>query len=84
MTKLNIDLNLYANLVREVGDRIIHIKNIFPKGNEHLLKHLAAASIHLAYFSRDIFEIIQGEKIDLDKNMEETFINECGCKMKEK
>ena len=51
----------------EITDRIKLINRIFPKENEKLLKHLAAGSIHLAFFERDVYDYLENEKTSSDE-----------------
>lgn len=79
-----IDNELVGKILLEINERHKHLSNLFPDGNNHLLKHLAASSIHMAFFSRDLHDVITGTKTEIDKNLENKFINECGCNFKEK
>lgn len=84
MTELKIDNATLAKLVLEITERYKKIMKLFPKDNESILKHLAASSIHMAFFMRDIHDITQGVKTNIEKGLEERFVNECGCDFKDK
>lgn len=77
-----IDHELIACVVLEMTDRIKLIMKLFPKSEEkqNLLRNLAAASIHLAFFMRDIFTDSEGKEIKELEEHEKVFLNECGCK----
>jgi hypothetical protein len=78
MTKNEIDLELMGAVILEITDRITLIMKLFPPreaGKEHLLRELAAASIHLSFFARDLLTDVHG-KTDKEKE----FLNQCGCK----
>lgn len=63
----------------EITPRIKAIQNIFNKENEFLLKDLASASIHLAFFIREILNNSNGDKTE-SSDIEAKFLDECGCK----
>lgn len=73
-----IDYDLTAQLSMEITQRVKRILKDFPVANEELLKHLAAANIHLAFFMRDILDYKKGTKTTV--GYEEKFLDECGCK----
>ena len=75
-----IDYNKIANISLEIARLTREIIEIFPKENEPMLKHLAASSIHMAFFARDLLEIKNGEKIGINRSLEQDFLNSCGCK----
>ena len=74
-----LDLELISALTLVMSDRLKIILDLIPKQKEYLLKHLASASIHLAFFMRDMLEDIDGKKSPMIEN-EQQFMNECGCK----
>ena len=77
----NIDTKKIAHVALEINDRVKLITRIFAKDKklEPLLRNLAAASIHMAFFMRDIYDHIEGnETVKIDN--EDQFLNECGCK----
>jgi hypothetical protein len=76
-----IDHEVIAALIREITHRIELMTKFIPKEKEPLVKQLAAASIHLAFFAKDLYADLRGEKIDIDKELEEKFLNECGCNL---
>lgn len=69
-------------IILEITDRLKIINDIFPEGNEHILKHLAASSIHIALFLRDLSEISFDKKENYDKHKEDKFLEYCGCNFK--
>lgn len=80
--KINIDF--ISRCANDVGSLLRKIDDQFPPGNEFMLRHLGAASIHLNFFMRDLFEVLSGDKsIRCDKH-EKQFVEQCGCDYKEK
>jgi hypothetical protein len=75
----NIDPHFIAKKVLDISKGFQIIKDNFPKENERILKHLAAASIHMALFMKDFYEISEGEKL-MNRDVEEDFLSKCGCK----
>ncbi len=77
------EVEMISCIVLEMSDRCKVILNLFPKDKkkEKLLRHLAAASVHLLYFMRDITNNNNGIiKISEEyKKEEKLFLNECGC-----
>lgn len=74
-SKLNDEV---SKIALEIGK--LHRKMIdsFPLGNDHILKHFASSSIHLAFFMRDYSDVVLGRKSPtLEKEIE--FLNTCGC-----
>lgn len=84
MNKMKPDGKLIGSIMLEITDRIKLINRIFPKENEKLLKHLAAGSIHLAFFVRDVYDYLENEKTSSDENSENRFLEECGCDFNKK
>lgn len=78
---MEIDSKKIAKLALEITARYKHIKDIFPKGNDLILKHLAASSIHMALFMKEFYEILEGDKLDFDDRKLNKFLEECGCNM---
>jgi hypothetical protein len=80
MTK--IDLELIASIMLEINDRVKTLVRIFPDepNVQHLLKNLAGAGIHLALFSKDLYEHQSGDNLDIKLGHEKKFLEECGCK----
>lgn len=76
--KKNKDLIICDALI-EIGEKHKMIANLFPKENEHILKHLAAAAIHISLFARDFHDITMGVKTSLDNESIEQFLKKCGC-----
>jgi len=76
-----IDYEAISVLLLEINDRIKLAKNIFPKDKEPLLKHFAAAAIHITLFSRDLYEDQDniGSKLS-ESTLLKTFLDQCGCK----
>lgn len=85
MNKIFIEQELLISTILEISSRMRIIAEIFPKENEHILKHFAAASIHLAFFMRDIHSIVMDKKINNEEysEMENKFLDECGCNFRE-
>lgn len=80
--KLNTDF--ISRTATQCGELFTRIKDQFPPDNEFMLRHLAAASIHLNFFMRDLFEVLSGDKtVRCDKH-EQQFVEQCGCDYKEK
>jgi hypothetical protein len=70
---------LICTALLEISSKLKHIASLFPKENEHILKHLAASSIHLSLFARDFHDISMGKKTNLDPESIEQFLKSCGC-----
>lgn len=70
--------------IADCGVAISHyskkILSIIKEEND-VLKHLAASSIHLAFFMRDINDIKCGVSKKFD-DLEYLFLKNCGCKDK--
>ncbi len=75
-----IDAESIGRIAIEISDRYRQIIAIFPKSNEVVLKNLAASSIHMGLFMKDLYEVLEGEKMNVDKSLEATFLEKCGCK----
>lgn len=75
--------NIGVHLLK-IGELYRKITASFPAGNESLLKHLAASSIHLTLFSRDLAEILIGHKFPKEEETEKEFLQECGCDFNKK
>ncbi len=76
-----IDYDAISVLLLEINDRIKLIQKIFPKDKEQLLKHFAAAAIHMTLFASDLFENRDNGESKLCKsNLLKTFLDQCGCK----
>lgn len=74
------DFELIGALCVELGDRYISISNLL-KGNNTILKHLAAASIHTALFMADLAnDLTDDVKDKIDNEMVDKFLESCGCK----
>lgn len=80
----DIDKELVADLSVKISHLHKCICGLFPKENEHILKHLAASAIHMGLFMRDFYEIMNDDKIDNDKKSENEFFDECGCDFNKK
>lgn len=74
-----IDYDQCAEMSVQISERIKIILENFPIANEKLLKNLAATSIHLAFFMRDIYDYKENKKTIIDKD-EKKFLDDCGCK----
>ncbi len=79
MTKeTEIDIEKIGEITLELTSRFQRICSLFPRENQHILRHLAAASIHTAFFMRDLTDLLEGKKSKgIEK--EDKFLNECGC-----
>ena len=75
-----IDYEAISVLLLEITDRIKLIEKIFPITEEPLLKHFAAAAIHLALFSKEIYEHSSKGSISVESELMQRFLDECGCK----
>ena len=71
-----LDTDLFAQIMFDITERINILRRMLP---EELLKHLAATSIHLAFFARDIAINQDSKLVAMDSNMLEEFLNKCGC-----
>ncbi len=69
-------------IAMDIAGKFRKILELFPKENEHILKHLAASSIHMAMFMRDLHDISIGDKSPRNEQIENKFLNDCGCKDK--
>jgi len=74
-----IDYEAIAALCMEINDRVKLICNIFPVSKEHLLKHVAANSIHMALFSKDLLQH-QRDNNEPESDHVKHFLKYCGCK----
>jgi hypothetical protein len=74
-----IDTDFIVANVLEMNEKIKIINKAIPEGNEHFLKHLAASAIHLALFMKDFYEVVRDEKVGIDKEHYNNFLQECGC-----
>lgn len=81
-----IDIDLITNLIPTISHRINLIAEMFKdkKEKQYLLKNLAASSIHLSFFMKDLHKEITGEKIEIPKNAIDEFLESFGCKNEEK
>lgn len=79
MTNKKIPIELIAATALEISDRFKLISKIFPKDKEPLLKNLASASIHMAYFVRDLYAHIEGDESLNLCELEKRFLAQCGC-----
>lgn len=78
-----IDYEIVAAFSMEIGDRNKKIMEYIPDEKDHLLKHLAASSLHLALFMRDILNDQTGKYKNINPELEKIFLDNCGCKEKE-
>lgn len=74
-----IDFVKVTRMCTEILDQVKSVALMFPKDKEFLLKHMAAVSIHLAFFSRDLVNHVEEGLLPLADG-EEEFLNKCGCK----
>lgn len=77
-----LDMEAIAAVSTAITRRIKTIISLFPQEEkyEFLLRHLAAAAIHLGLFMRDLTDYLEGNNSRLPLKDEEKFLNECGCK----
>lgn len=81
MRKVNdIDREKFAVLCQEITDNFRLIKDLFPEGNNNILKHLAASAIHMAFFTANVRDILCESKTNIDKDLINDFLKTCGCK----
>jgi hypothetical protein len=73
------EIDLIAEIVLSISKKHEEIIKILPKANDQVFKHLAASSIHLAIFMKDLKEMTDGKKFDLIDGLENKFLDECGC-----
>lgn len=75
------ELNEIATFSIEIQNRIKFISDMFPISveNKEILKHLAASSIHLTFFVRDLFDMVSGTTSQKDEELEKQFLEKCGC-----
>ncbi len=82
MTKIQFDQDLLAAVSLEIADRFTLLTKLFPKDipldDQVIIKHLAACSIHLALFMKDIHQHLTDQKIDISSHMKK-FLEQCGC-----
>ncbi len=85
MNESKLDIELISAITLEITDRYKLLLKLIPKelGEERFLRHLAASSIHMAMFTRDLRFYVEGKEMYIDKS-EDKFLAECGCDMKEK
>jgi hypothetical protein len=76
------DVQLISQICLDITELFRTIVKIVPKDKEFLLKNLSAASIHMAFFTKDIANSLPGELIDIEK-VEKIFLENCGCQSKE-
>lgn len=84
MNEEEIDLDMIGAVILEINDRLKLLLNIYPKdkNKEFLLKNLAAASIHITFFVRDLYNHEnKQEKTNINEELESEFLKECGCNM---
>lgn len=79
-----IDYKSLYKAAMEISDGYKNIMKIIPEENHEIIRHLAASSIHMAYFMKDIHDISTGTKTDISKELTERFFNECGCDFNKK
>lgn len=79
MKKPTIDEKLIIRLTAEITNSIEQITKTFSKENEAILKHLAAASIHLTFFLREFHDMSTAEQTKRNDVLEALFLNTCGC-----
>ncbi len=74
-----IDYDLIGKHLLKITPLLTLIKDNIPKDKEPLLKHLAAASIHLAFFAENIFNYKEDKESEINKELIDKFLKECGC-----
>ena len=74
-----IDYEVIAALSCDIGKYINKIIDYIPEEKEHLLQHIATLGIHLALFTKNVYEDMKGIKEPPAENIIE-FLEKCGCK----
>ena len=74
-----IDYEAIAALCMGINDRVELVCDIFPDKLEHILKHIAASSIHMALFSKDLLKH-QRDNNEPESEHVKYFLKHCGCK----
>jgi hypothetical protein len=81
------DIEMLIAISQEMADRFKLIITIFPDEDkyQHLLKNVAAASIHMALFAQDLVGNEDGTKCYTPESKDKInkFLDQCGCKIKE-
>ncbi len=70
------DGELVCSLLKDISKILVTLMKIIPDQDPPILRELAASSIHIAFFARDLFERDLISKNDLEKE----FLESCGCK----
>jgi hypothetical protein len=82
MEKIQFDPGLVIAGALEVTERFNLILKLFPKNmskeDQKIINHLAAASIHIACFMKDIRNHLNEEQLPDPRNMKQ-FLENCGC-----
>ena len=73
-----IDYEMMSVLSVEISDRFRLIVKFMPEEHEKLLKNIAASSLHLAIFSKELYEHQSGEELPGVESIKE-FLDNCGC-----
>ncbi len=71
---------IVSELCIQITEKIKSISSKFNDDNQFLLKHCAAAAIHMSFFTRDILQNAKDTVFDELNEAEEKFLNKCGCK----
>lgn len=76
-----IDAEIIASLMLEISDRINLTLKMIPNNedNNQILKHLAAASIHVALFMKDVHDFTVNKKTEIKEDYIKKFLESCGC-----
>ncbi len=80
--KHKLDIEQIINLVKQMSDNAVAIKDLIPESQSHLLRHIAASCIHFTFFMKDLVyttKIAKINDIERHEKVEEDFLKECGC-----
>jgi hypothetical protein len=81
MNDLNVE-EIFKTLL-EIAYLHKKMVDLFPEGNEAILKHLTASTVHLSLFANDLRSILANRKIPRDEELEK-FLDKCGCDFNKK
>lgn len=77
MNKINLDLMVEEILKIQKSYELVAF--LMKEEKQDILKHIAAASIHIIFFMNDVYEYIEKDEIVLDDKYKELFLENCGC-----
>lgn len=76
-----IDYENIALSAKEISGLYKKISGCVPKEENMLLQHIAACSIHLSFFLKDVHNHQTGTDCKIDPDVK-NFLDICGCKDK--